>query len=231
MAEKTAEQEFNENEKQEFKGYTLNPVKYDHDPKHLHWSVKDEHGQHLADINRASWKGSGKYLYITNTELEIENCRFNTVQNAFYFVVGVARASKKQVETRPLPEEVMEFLNERARTLRDRSQKLHMDALDLESEKYRLLKLAQKHGVDKAEIYIGDSDAEAAVDELLDFKVQVEFDKYNENGEVVGTEWEEVPFFSESCLYELIGKDQARSVLGRMRRIIGKIAPNKVQRL
>jgi hypothetical protein len=132
--------------------------------------------------------------------------------------------------TLPLP--VMEFLTERARTLRERSQKLHMEALDLENEKYKLLKLAQSHGVEKAEIYIGDSDAEAVVKDLLDLKVEIA-SQYNEDGEEIegDPEYRETTFFSEDCLYELLGKDKARTVLGMMRCVVQKIAPNQVERL
>lgn len=204
----------NEDGSLEFQGYKLEQSPHND----TSWDVKDERNVKVASVNYAKWKGKEAYYYLSEeAKTDVGHRKFPDKELAFHFIVAVIQAAQKEVNKRPLPEDVMDAFNRRARSLRERGQQLHSQLLDLQFEQYALLQMAKKYGVDEAEMYLGDSDIDRVVQELLEFKV------------VVGKE--QVPFFSESALYELIGKDDARSVLGRMRRLMKLVAPAHAEKL
>jgi len=85
------------------------------------------------------------------------------------------------------------YLNQRARDLQENRRTLK--ALLLEQR--HLLSLAKKYGLDVVKSWCESGDSGKAVKELSEFCL--------DGGDV--------PFFCETTLYELIGKDDARTVL------------------
>lgn len=141
--------------------------------------------------------------------MKFNNARFPTKELAFQFVVMVRQAYLEEIKRRPLTESAHRYIETRARSLRERTSRLVSELHDLSNEKWALLILSREAGVEEATHYVDDSDLGAAITELLDYQ-------YGEH-----------PFFSESCLYELIGKDAARSILGMMKRLIAIVKPEK----
>jgi hypothetical protein len=155
------------------------------------------------------------YWYISNysstavAKMEFPPARFPNKEQALQFVVMVRQAYLAEIKRVPLTENARRYIEMRARTLRERTAALISQLYDVRNEKWELLILAREAGVEEATHYIDDSDLGAAINALLEYK-------YGEH-----------PFFSESCLYELIGKDAARSILGMMERLFAIVKPEK----
>lgn len=138
-----------------------------------------------------------------------QNVRFPDKETAFAFVVMVRKAYLAEVARKPLTEIARRYIEDQARSLRARTAAAVTAMHDLQSEKWALLLMARECGVTEATHYVDDTDLGKAIDELLEFK-------YGDH-----------PFFSESCLYELIGKEDARTVLSMLKRLISVVAPEK----
>lgn len=207
--------------------YKMEPVRDEEDARRFHISevVKGEHPVVLAEIARIDAPVRSKtpfnpadypYWYISSysstTVVKMQfphNCRFPNKEQAMQFVVMVRQAYLAEIKRRPLTETARRYIEDRARSLRERTSKLVSELYDLRNEKWALLILARDAGVEEAEHYVDDSDLGEAIKDLLEFK----------HGEH--------PFFSESCLYELVGKDDARSILARLERLIAIVKPDK----
>lgn len=175
----------------------------------------------VAEIRPLKKGNKVTHWYITReTKTNLDHKKFETAEQAFDFFVGVVEATRKQVDSKPLPEDVMDLFNRQARTLMERDRALQSQLLDLAIEKETLRNLAKRYNVAHCESYIGDPDLNEMVDALLKYEVAVPDENSPET-------YKMAPFFSESALYEFVGKDAARSVLGMMRRLIGKITPGK----
>lgn len=197
----------------EFQGFKLENNPHFDD----YFSVKDECGSIVAEV-RKSYPGGKEYWFISReSQTDIGHRKFPDRELAFHFIVSVIKAKNEEIERRPLPEDVMFVFLRRAQALREKSQALHSQLMDVQFEKQELLQLAKKYGVKEAEVYIEDADIDAAIDDLLKFQVS-----YTEDGKQ-----HEAPFFSESALYSIVGKEDARSILGYLRRVVEKVAPTK----
>jgi hypothetical protein len=182
-----------------------------------YFNVKDERGSVVAEV-RKSYPGSKEYWFVSReSQTDIGHRKFPDRELAFHFIVSVIKAKNEELERRPLPEDVMYVFQRRAQALREKGQALHSQLMDVQFEKRELLQLAKKYGVKEAEVYVEDADVDAAIDDLLNFEVI-----YKENGKE-----HEAPFFSESALYSIVGKEDARSILGYLRRVLEKVAPTK----
>lgn len=150
------------------------------------------------------------YSATATAKMELpQDARFPTKELAFQFVVMVRKAYLAEIKRVPLTENARGYIERRARSLRDRTSALISQLHDVRNEKWELLVLAREAGVREATFYVDDSDLGTAAKELLEYK-------YGDH-----------PFFSESCLYELIGKDAARSVLGMLERLLAIVKPEK----
>lgn len=119
--------------------------------------------------------------------------------------------------TQPLPANVMEYLNRRANELRDQKRRVESELIDLHSERFRLLRLAQQYGVESAAYLTDDADTDSILNKLLTFEVQ--------KGKKT------LPLFSEAYLYPLLGKDSARTLLALLRTLTEQIAPDLVLKI
>jgi hypothetical protein len=207
--------------------YKLEEIDDEENQRYLikEFSKKDERGQFLAEIRcmskpilPKSQKSKTQYpywyisSYSTNAETEMElpqNLRFNDKDTAFNFVIMVRKAYLSEIARRPLTEAANEYITLQARSLRERTKNTISTLHELQREKWSLLKLARQCGVEEATFYVDDSDLGKAIQELTEYK-------YNDT-----------TFFSEACLYDLIGKDSARSVLCLLEQLLLLVAPDR----
>jgi hypothetical protein len=195
--------------------YTIEPK-----PNYDNTDVIKENGAVIAEIsvikkplgNKKPTEGQYPYYFARgsdNNTMLFELNKFKTKEDAFHFVVSVRKAYLNEITRRPLGKNLNQYIELQARTLRERTQAAVSNLHNLVNEKYTLLTLAREFGVKEAEVYVDDSDLGQTIDNLLSYK------------------FGEHPFFSESCLYELMGKEDARTVLALLGKLIKIVAPEK----
>jgi hypothetical protein len=156
-----------------------------------------------------------KHWYIANSsnfspQMQFpERKHFSDTQAAFDFVVSVRKAYLSEIQRKPLTEAANAFIVTQARSLRERSEAAINQLYSLQLEKWQLLQLARECGVEEATWHIDSSDLGLAVNELLTL------------------EHKGKPFFSEACLYDLLGKDAARTLLAKIKSLIKIVAPHQ----
>lgn len=203
--------------------YALKPLRNQEDPRH--YVITEDEYTKLAEIGRIDVPIPTKhnpvietnikkpYWYISShSSVEMEfphDARFETKEAAFNFVVMVRKAYLAEIKRVPLNETATRYIVDKARSLGDRTKAVISDLHDLRNEKWSLLVLARECGIKDAEVYIDDTDVGEAIDDIL---------KFEYNGH---------PFFSEACLYELIGKEDARTVLALLKRLLKSIGSEK----
>jgi len=178
----------------------------------------EEHPSYLCTLAESS----SHRWWITECEPSdyldvVSSLRFSDKETAASAYYAIVTKSQKVIETMPLPENVKRYLEERAENLQQEEQKLLTEFYRIRNERYMLNKFADENKIERVAWRTRSSDAEDAVRSIYDFKV------YSE------TEKQELPFFSESILYELVGKDAARSILVRVEHLCDFVAPNVVR--
>lgn len=131
------------------------------------------------------------------------------------------------VENKPLPQDVIRYLEERSRHLREREQALLAEFWQIRSERWQLRQFAEKNQISSVYYQTEDTDQEAAVRKLLEFEVWVPKKAVCDlvpDGE--NDAYEKVPFVSEAALYNLVGKQDARTALVMINDILEMVAPN-----
>jgi len=147
---------------------------------------------------------------------EIRHVQFGSKESAASFYVLYRKSVRAEVERHPLPEDVTDFLVRRSRHLHDRQKTLESELVSVLMDQRQLLEIARRYNLDEAAWAVEDSDVETAVKKLLEFSVPSP-DKEEEG---------ECPFFSEQCLYSLIGKEEARTVLALVRGVLKFVSPS-----
>lgn len=156
-------------------------------------------------VNRASYKC-----------LENFDCTFDTKEVAAAVAYTVIQTAKEAVEERPLPGDIVDYLNGRARILSEERRSLESRFININIEMHELREFAKKNKIKEVIWRTDDVDGHKVVNDIKKLEVMVKDD-----GKMV-----EVPFFSETALYNLIGKDQARSVLALFDRLCKMVAPS-----
>lgn len=136
---------------------------------------------------------------------------FDTPESAFDVIVQVRKLHLTETALVPLPEDLREWVNRQARNVGDRIKRAETELFDANVQARELNRLAEQYNLEMAALFTDHSDADAAVRNLINFKI----------------EGDEAPFFSETVLYELIGKDAARSLLGTLRRMVSVVSPSQ----
>lgn len=144
----------------------------------------------------------------------VNDIHFPTKEDAANFLYLLHTRSEQYKTENPLPEDVKRYLTSRAEYLRKTEERVLGEFLEIRSERWQLLQFAKRNQIDEVEWRTEDSDQTAMVRKLLDFEVYVKKEK------------KEVPLFSETALYNLIGKEDARTVLSLLRDVVKCIAPN-----
>lgn len=160
-----------------------------------------------------SYRGSDDYF----KQLRDISLNFNTKEEAANFAYNFNKTVKETIDAKPLSQDLMSYLKTRARDLAREKQELMSNFVRIDNDFFSLEQLAKKYNIEDL-LYTTESNLNSnCVEKLLDFKVYV-----ND---------EEVPFFSEVALYNLIGKEDARTVLALLSNVISKIDPSKANHL
>lgn len=189
------------------------------------WSGEsDNYGYPSCQIKKRS---NGKFVIIeTNPDYYLEyvqNVSFESPENAGKFLVGLYERINSFLDKNPLPENVRCYLNAKAESLRKQESELCNDFFRIRRERFELMKIAKKHNIGEIIWKTESSDSELTLKNLLEFKIY-----FKKEGE---EESEEVNFFSEKVLYQLIGKDDARSLLSLLRSVAKQISPRIAEEL
>lgn len=180
-------------------------------------SFKNEEGY---EINIGTLDNYNNKWRWTNTEPEdiidfVRDMKFDAKESAAIFLKALIDRSEAYRKNHPIPTDLGEYLESKARKLREKRQALLNEFWDIRRDHYVLNQLAERHGLERV-TWFADSDKEESVRKLLEFKIYV-----NDDGEEV-----EVPFLSETALYNLVGKEDARSILSLMKKLCEQIAPD-----
>ena len=99
--------------------------------------------------------------------------------------------------------------------MRDEERNVLSRLLDIRIERFGLRKLAEKHNLENIVWQTDDSDKEKVVRDLLQFSLS--------GGDI--------PLISETCLYDLIGKEDARTFISLLQNALNFVAPNVTQEM
>lgn len=187
-------------------------------------SKEDSYGVPLGAICKREYSGKQPCwvwheTFPSEAKEYVERIQFPDKELAANFLNSLLERSEKYCTERPLPSDVVQYLESRAKALNDEQVELRRRFLDVLCEKARLLEFAEKNKIDRVEYLTDDSDSAKKIRRLLDFEVSIQ-----EKG-AKKDEWESIPFVSERVLYHLIGKEDARSVLVYLRDIIDLLDP------
>lgn len=147
----------------------------------------------------------------------VELLSFGSKEEAASFAHGLRQAVEEAALARPLPQHVEQYLRGRADDLGKEEQRLLAEFFRVRFERVQLRKFAEDHNLSEVLWRTKDTDHEAVLRKLLEFKVCVKRKEY--------------PLFSEAALYELLGKEDARSVLSLMAKLATAISPKLAQEL
>lgn len=173
----------------------------------------DEYGERLCEIN----SHDGKSFWISRTDPEdygknINSLRFPDKEQAAAFFYHLRERCRQIATNSPLPEDVMHYLTDRARGLRQEEQRLLGQFLNIRFERASLRKFGEKNQIEAIQWITDDTDEEAAVKKLLTFEVSHKRKR--------------IPLFSETVLYERFGKEDARTILALLEKVCNFVAPH-----
>lgn len=181
----------------------------------------DEYGEYLCDLSdlTAHTENKERPWFISSTGFsgvsygdQLRYLRFSNREEAAMFMYVLKNKVAETVDSSPLSEDLMRYLSQRAETLHEEEKRLLASFFNIRTEQKQLLMFAKKYGVREVLWRTEHTDQEKAVLALLNFKIHV--------GK------KEVPFVSEAALYELIGKEDARTALALIEKICAILAPN-----
>ena len=181
----------------------------------------DLYGRQLCTV--ADHRGDGQWRITETTPTEysedVRFLRFTSREAAAGFFLALHRRVEEINKSRPLPEDVTQYLKDRARHLSDEEHEALMTLQRVRGERYDLLRFARRNQLPDLVWRTEDSDPERVVRNLLSFTV---------HGLEEGRE---VPFFSETNLYPLLGKEDARTLRSRLGAVCRRVAANITEEL
>lgn len=172
--------------------------------------AKDEYGRKLGELYKDK-----PYWRIYATELGailpfVKHVPFESDAAAANYLWAVIQGCEKITEARPLPTDLERYLEDRARSLREEEQAILSRFFNIRMEQHDLRRFAKDNALPKVDFYTEHTDEAAAVHRLLTFC----------------REGHEEPFFSEASLYDLVGKEDARTLIALVTKVCDCIAPN-----
>lgn len=178
----------------------------------------DKYGVNLGRVRFYDHKKPG-YWIIRETSPEnlsehLEAEKFDTKEKAALFAYEVHRRAEEYRTSKPLPDDVCHYLAGRAEELQKELQELRRRFFEIQIERCFLRKLGDRNQISRVMWNTNDSDNAKLVRDLLDFEVYVEAEERS------------VPFISEAALYNLIGKEDARTALALIHKICEAVAPD-----
>lgn len=117
--------------------------------------------------------------------------------------------TEKEIATHPLSDCLTNYIERRARDVANEKEALSNKLLNIIMEEGSLRNLAEKYNLEQVKWDTENSDKQKSVQNLLEFKIG------------------DVPFFSEAYLYEIIGKEEARTLLALVRNVVRLIDPKQ----
>lgn len=145
----------------------------------------------------------------------INRLRFDSENEAATFVSMFVGQVVQARDNSPVPEEIRSFLNREADTIRRDVNSLKDQWIRLHGRARGLRYLAKKFNIQEPVWLLEQNDIGEVVKKIVEFKL--------ENGEH--------PFFSEGTLYDLLGKEDARTVLVHIRNLIELVSPEDIGNL
>ena len=142
---------------------------------------------------------------------ELRYLQFESKEHAAKFVFALETTLITIEHGKPLPVDVTDYFNRRAQAALQELRELRGRITYVQMERRQLLALGRDYGLESATYLSEDADSHKSLRDLLKFRIYVKD--------------QEVPFFSEAALYELIGKEDARTVLALLRKVITHIDP------
>lgn len=146
----------------------------------------------------------------------VKNVTLPTSEIAASFLYAIKERADAFCKAHPIPQDLSGYLERKARDLWEAHQKLLHQFWEVRHDLHMLNKFANQYGMETIKWQTEDVDQERIVRKLLEFSVFIE------------AENREVPFFSEVALYNLVGKDDARTILSLIKKLCNAIAPNIV---
>lgn len=160
----------------------------------------------------------------------VQHLRFPTKELAAVAFYVIRQKVAEIVENKPLPQDIIRYLEDRSNNLREREQALLSEFWKIRSERWQLRKFAEKNQISSVRYRNEDTDQEAAVRKLLEFEVWVPKKAVCDLvPDASADAYEKVPFISEAALYNLVGKEDARMALSLVQNILEMVAPNIAQ--
>lgn len=179
---------------------------------------EDTYGEYLGKIVKSHTGEEWRWVETRPEELltYVRNIILPTEEIAASFLYAIKQRSDAYCKAHPIPQDLSQYLERKARDLQEIDQKLLHQFWEVRNDRYMLHKFAERYGMERIQWYTEGSDKEETVKRLLEFSVFVEDEGENK----------EVPFFSEVALYNLIGKEDARTVLSLVKDLCNSLAPN-----
>ncbi len=198
--------------KQRFKDPVVKPPEFVFKPKYgtdMDRLIVTAAGDHnpLGEINER--RGMWCVAYDSNLYEEFSNLEFNSKEETAAFLWITATEIERINRAKPLPDRLSRYLLDRASSVKDRIKALVSELRDLRREQYALGKFAEQYDVTRLVWSTDEGNSDLVCRELLEWT----------------REGEATPFFSETVLYELIGKEDARTLLALTKNVIKHASP------
>ncbi len=143
----------------------------------------------------------------------LRNMRFDSKEQSAEFCYSLISHVESQTKNCPLPSDLVQYLNDKATELQKKNDQLLQDFHAITRERYYLNQVAERNQILRLEYLTRETNQQKVVNDLLEFNIS----------------GSDVPFFSEVSLYELIGKEDARTVLALVKQVCNLLAPDVVQ--
>tara|TARA_B100001778_G_scaffold330827_1_gene333974 strand:- start:4452 stop:5114 length:663 start_codon:yes stop_codon:yes gene_type:complete len=172
---------------------------------------EDKYGEHAGDIEKehdgSGWVVRSLALHDYD-QSSISRLKFKGKKACGEFVAETYKQIKAARDASPVPEDIRIFIEAVGRDLADEDRALRGALLNHVSKCRWITDLAKKHGIGSLYLRVED-DAAKMVQRIMNWK----------------REGDDIPFFSEAILYELIGKEDARSLLALINDMTMEIDP------
>ncbi len=170
--------------------------------------------------NESTKKTGWSWYDVSNSSFHeyVAHIVFPEMEIAANFLYALMDKSNKYCLEQPVAEDIKRYLERKAIDLRKEEQEILGRFWGIRAERSQLFQFAKQNRISGLRYLTEDTDDEKLVRDLLQFEIHIE-DK--DDGE-----FKTVPFVSETSLYNLIGKEDARTAMVLIRNLCDRIAPH-----